>query len=682
MEMDLPTRISQAKKFLVENPDENATTAARIFHISPVTVRSSIARESTKPIKPSINGGQNKILRDYEAEALHKFIRSLLNSSIPPTKALIFNAIRSLKLKEDATFQGPSDRWFQKWWKTNKLHTIKTKPLATARYAAGDIQQVEKWFQEYEAILRKLNIRKRRNIVNFDEQGVRIGCMKRQEILVPEDVSEFYSLSPENRVSMTIFENINAAGDYPVPPMLIMQGHELMESWFSECLPEGTKILTSKTGFTSDQIALEYLQHFIDSSDASAASGAKWKLLLMDNHGSHITPEFALLADKYHIRPFTFIPHLTHCMQPLDVGIFQHYKHYHDVAIQNAMVEFHVDYPMARFCQDLTWIRDNTFKKSTILSAWAASGMYPIKSSRCISQLRKFVPSIMETASSTSLSKEPTLPRIQPTTLKDVEHGLDQWSSKIHATMQWSDPAREDEFDDYVSHTRRVISDYHFKDYELSLFQKRRQEDLLAKSTSRKRLKPTCGGLGITKEDALKAMEKKRQEEARLEKKREHNNFMRGWRVERNKVLAKGVIARKDEKARLKRVKNYLKQGVEIPENDASPIIDPVVEFKATNPTWLAEEARKKGKEKMRAEGDSENDSENDSDIEFIIDTVGDSNIRDEMRDEMKENDDFVAFESSDSDEEVRLPGDTPPPPFTGRRRLIFNEVTGLVERI
>ena len=526
MDTDLPTRISEAKKFLTENPDESAAVAGRIFDVSSATLRSFLARKSRKTTKLSPLGGQNKILKEHQIEAVHEFIRSLLRSSIPPTKPLIFNAIRNLKLQEDADFQGPSNRWFQAWWKANKLHAIKTKPLATARYTAGDVQQIATWFQEYEAVLRKLNIRKRRNIVNFDEQGVRIGCMKRQDILVPEDVLEFYSLSPENRQSLTIFENINAAGDYPVPPMLVIQGHDLMESWFSEYLPEGTKILTSPTGFTSDDIALEYLQHFIDNSDASMKPGASWKLLLMDNHGSHITPEFALLADKYHIRPFTFIPHLTHCMQPLDVKIFQQYKHYHDVAIQNAMAEFQLDYSLVRFCQDLTWIRDNTFKKATILSAFEESGLYPINASKCVAQVRKFVKNT-ETKNSMSAT-DPTLPvRIQPTTLKEVEYGLDQWTEKINASMQWSDPIREEELNQYVSHTRRIVAESIFKDYELSLFQKRRQEDLTVQKTSRKRLKPTSGGMGITKEDALKIIAEKRQKEDAMEKKREHNNYMR-----------------------------------------------------------------------------------------------------------------------------------------------------------
>jgi hypothetical protein len=49
--------------------------------------------------------------------------------------------------------------------------------------------------------------------------------------------------------------------------------------------------------------------------------------MLMNNHESHMTPEFIALANENHIRPFPLIPHLTHCMQPLDVGVFQSYKH-------------------------------------------------------------------------------------------------------------------------------------------------------------------------------------------------------------------------------------------------------------------------------------------------------------------------------------------------------------------
>lgn len=103
-----------------------------------------------------------------------------------------------------------------------------------------------------------MNIRSKRNILNFDEAGFRAGCSKKQEVLVPLDVDEYYAVRPENRKSITIIELINAAGDFPTPPMIIIQDQDLMASWFTEDLPDGTHILPSDSVFTSDKIALEY----------------------------------------------------------------------------------------------------------------------------------------------------------------------------------------------------------------------------------------------------------------------------------------------------------------------------------------------------------------------------------------------------------------------------------------
>jgi hypothetical protein len=76
-----------------------------------------------------------------------------------------------------------------KWWKANGLHKIKSKPLAVVRLTAQQEKDVIKWFEKYRATLSQYNI-KRRNIVNFDEAGFRVGCAKGQWILVPEDIQE------------------------------------------------------------------------------------------------------------------------------------------------------------------------------------------------------------------------------------------------------------------------------------------------------------------------------------------------------------------------------------------------------------------------------------------------------------------------------------------------------------
>lgn len=161
-----------------------------------------------------------------------------------------------------------------------------------------------------------------------------------------------------------------------------------MMNWFLKRLPTRTKIFLSEHRFTSDKIELEFLQHYIDSSDFGPE--ADWKLMLMDNHGSHITPEFITLANANRICPYLFISHLTHCIQPLDVGVFQPYKHWHDIAIQNALAEFNLKYVLPRFLDDLTKIQDNIFKNDTIQHAFKKSGMWPPSATKCIEQLKVF----------------------------------------------------------------------------------------------------------------------------------------------------------------------------------------------------------------------------------------------------------------------------------------------------
>ena len=73
------------------------------------------------------------------------------------------------------------------------------------------------WFDRYQRVLPELGIIRSQDIWNFDEAGFRVECMKGHEILVPSDIKEFYSISPENRKSLTIIESINAAGNQSPP---------------------------------------------------------------------------------------------------------------------------------------------------------------------------------------------------------------------------------------------------------------------------------------------------------------------------------------------------------------------------------------------------------------------------------------------------------------------------------
>ncbi|OXV09209.1 hypothetical protein Egran_03031 [Elaphomyces granulatus] len=104
--------------------------------------------------------------------------------------------------------------------------------IKRARFTAQQENDVRKWFKKYQSTLKEYNI-KRKNVINFDEAGFRVGCSKGQFILVPDDINEYYALSPEDRRSLTIFEVINATGSRPPPPFVVIQGKWVMADWYT-----------------------------------------------------------------------------------------------------------------------------------------------------------------------------------------------------------------------------------------------------------------------------------------------------------------------------------------------------------------------------------------------------------------------------------------------------------------
>jgi hypothetical protein len=76
------------------------------------------------------------------------------------------------------------------------------------------------------------------------------------------------------------------------------------------------------------------------------------------------------MAAESNIITYTFPLHLTHVLQPLDVGIFQPYKHYHREAVLKAIREMDLQYNLFSFMRDIPHIREQTFKESTITHAF------------------------------------------------------------------------------------------------------------------------------------------------------------------------------------------------------------------------------------------------------------------------------------------------------------------------
>ena len=166
---------------------------------------------------------------------------------------------------------------------------------------------------------------------NFDETGYQIGVTSGGLVIVPVGADKVYIDNPDNKELVMSTEYIRASG-YHVPPMLIFKGAYHLRKHFENNIDGDTLFACSKTGFTNDKLTLAWLKHF-DKFTKNQTKG-RYRMLIFDSYGSHITQEFIEYCWENRIRPFLLPAHSTHLTQPLDVGVFQCFKYNFKEAIR------------------------------------------------------------------------------------------------------------------------------------------------------------------------------------------------------------------------------------------------------------------------------------------------------------------------------------------------------------
>ena len=106
------------------------------------------------------------------------------------------------------------------------------------------------------------------------------------------------------------------------------------------------------------------------------------------------TVQRSLLSSAMTIRSFYSACHLTtHLLQPLDVVIFQPYKHYHAEAVDAATRTGCSDFNKVEFLAAIHSVRRQAFKRSTITLAFRQTGLIPYNPAIILDWLREAVPS-------------------------------------------------------------------------------------------------------------------------------------------------------------------------------------------------------------------------------------------------------------------------------------------------
>jgi hypothetical protein len=144
-------------------------------------------------------------------------------------------------------------------------------------------------------------------------------------------------------------------------------------------------IALSDNGWTTNELGIKWVKHF-DRHTKSSTRGV-YRLLILDGHESHATPEFDQFCKDNKIITLCMPPHTSHLLQPLDVGCYSPLKvlYGHEVSELARQAVFHVDK------LDFLWIyqkvRPTVLSESNIKAGFQATGLVPYCPERVLSCL-------------------------------------------------------------------------------------------------------------------------------------------------------------------------------------------------------------------------------------------------------------------------------------------------------
>ncbi|EEA21265.1 hypothetical protein TMatcc_009330 [Talaromyces marneffei ATCC 18224] len=368
------SRIQKALESLQKNPKQKIAHLAREFNVDYHRLRRrTLGSASQLNRRPA-----HKRLTDDQESAIIIWIDDLDDRGRPPTVHMIRNYAENVLQNMHPNAANPpklGDRWVHRFLKRlpPAYKIQKQKTIDPKRHLAEDPNIIQAWFDRLEIALDKNKITPQ-NYWNFDESGFQIGQGGDEEVVTkyPETIRSVPSSSLRELV--TVIEGINAAGS-AIPPFLIFTGKVILESWFQYLTEDEWKVTITESGFSNDEIAYEWLQHFDQHTREQA--GNNWRLLTMDSHTAHLTREFMDYCLEHKIVPFRFPAHTTHLLQPLDGMPFLHYKRIHRRAINEQAHLGGYFYDKIDFCANIGRVRAEALTSRVIRSGFSQRGLWP-----------------------------------------------------------------------------------------------------------------------------------------------------------------------------------------------------------------------------------------------------------------------------------------------------------------
>jgi len=375
-------RIALAMQALKQGYISNIYTAAQTYDVPDKTLRRRVnginARRDSVPT--------NRKLTTTEELTLIEWILSMDQRGLPVRSDSIRQMANLLLQKRSQNnMLTVGQRWVYNFvQRHDSLQSKYTRKYDYQRAKCEDPTIIRDWFRLVRNTIEKYGILEE-DIYNFDETGFQMGVTPTAKVITGANKGKPVSVQPGNREWVTVIDCISSSG-YNVPPVIIFEGKMHQSTWYSETLPLDWVIGVSENGWTDNVLGLTWLEHVFEKHTAPCTKGV-YRLLILDGHGSHLTPEFDLFCKEHLIITLCMPPHSSHLLQPLDVGCFAVLKQSYGRQIEGYMRNGvnHIDKP--DFLRAFHAARTEAMTLANIQSSFAATGLVPYNPERVLSKL-------------------------------------------------------------------------------------------------------------------------------------------------------------------------------------------------------------------------------------------------------------------------------------------------------
>ncbi len=346
-------------------------------------------RGETVPHKQKII--EQQLLTPEEELELVAYIDELTEQHLPPTHEMVQNFASTIAKTK------VSDSWVTRFLHRhdNALTSRWNSAMACDRHAADSYDKYSKYFDMLDLKIREKGI-EAEHMYNMDEKGFMIGHIGRSKRIFSKakwKTKQFkQALEDGNREWITLIACVGASGK-ALPPALIYSGdgNNPQETWVKDIDRKQHHLYVTVTpsGWSNDDAGLGWLQQMFDVNTKDRAR-RKWRLLIVDGHGSHLTRAFLRYCYLHKILVAIFPPHSTHTLQPLDVVMFKPLSSEYSKQLTTRLHRSKGLVPVKKgdffplFWQ--AWL--NSFTKTHILKSFEATGIHPLNRDKILTRFK------------------------------------------------------------------------------------------------------------------------------------------------------------------------------------------------------------------------------------------------------------------------------------------------------